>query len=293
MPDFDLVIRNGEVAAGADVVACDVGIVGGRIVALGERLAPGATEIDAAGKLVLPGGVDGHCHLDQPMDDGSQMADDFRTGTISAACGGTTTVIPFACQAKGGSLRAAVDDYHRRADGKAVIDYAFHLIVSDPTEQVTGQELPALIEDGYTSFKIYMTYDDLKLDDRQMLETLTLARRHGAMVMVHAENSDCIGWLTEQLELAGRCAGADRSCVGRRGDRADSLGTEPGTAGLCRDLPAISVSDRRRYGSRWFRGREMYLQPAATRQGKPGGRLGRPGERALSDLLLGSCGVSL
>jgi dihydropyrimidinase len=208
MPDFDLVIRNGEVAAGTDVVGCDVGIAAGRIVALGEGLAPGAAEIDAAGKLVLPGGVDGHCHLDQPMDDGSQMADDFRSGTVSAACGGTTTVIPFACQAKGGSLRAAVDDYHKRADGTAVIDYAFHLIVSDPTEQVTGQELPALIEDGYTSFKIYMTYDALKLDDRQILETLTLARRHGAMVMIHAENSDCIGWLTEQLELAGKTAPA-------------------------------------------------------------------------------------
>ena len=206
MPDYDLVIRNGEVAAGADVVRCDVGIAGGRIVALGEGLAAGADEIDAAGRLVLPGGVDGHCHLDQPMADGSQMADDFRSGTVSAACGGTTTVIPFACQAKGGSLRAAVDDYHKRADGKAVIDYAFHLIVSDPTEHVIGQELPALIEDGYTSFKIYMTYDDLKLDDRQILEALTVARRHGAMVMIHAENADCIGWLTERLELAGKTA---------------------------------------------------------------------------------------
>ncbi|MFX6218085.1 amidohydrolase family protein, partial [Acinetobacter baumannii] len=91
--------------------------------------------IDASGKLVLPGGVDAHCHLDQPMEEGLRMADDFRSGTISAACGGTTTVIPFAAQAKGGSLRAAVEDYHRRAEGKAVIDYAFHMIVSDPSEE--------------------------------------------------------------------------------------------------------------------------------------------------------------
>ena len=105
---------------------------------------PAAREIDAAGRWVLPGGVDGHCHLDQPMSDGSRMADDFRSGTRSAACGGTTTVIPFACQLKGQSLRAAVDDYHRRAEGKAVIDYAFHLIVTDPTaRRCCGEELPA------------------------------------------------------------------------------------------------------------------------------------------------------
>jgi len=208
MSEFDLVIRNGTVATAAEVSSCDLGIVGGRVVAMAESIALGSghREIDAAGKLVLPGGVDAHCHFDQPTGDGSQMADDFRTGTLSAACGGTTTVIPFACQSKGASLRAAVEDYHRRAQGKAVVDYAFHLIVSDPSEQVLGQELPALIRDGYTSFKIYMTYDDLKLDDRQILDVLALARRDGAMAMIHAENSDCIAWLTEKLELAGRTA---------------------------------------------------------------------------------------
>ena len=206
MADFDLVIRNGRVATAADVVTCDIGVAGGRIVALAENLGAGERDIDATGKLVLPGGVDGHCHLDQLMSDGSRMADDFRSGTISAACGGTTTVIPFACQIKGHSLREAVDDYHRRAEGKALIDYAFHLIISDPTEQVIGQELTARIHDGYTSFKIYMTYDDLKLNDREILEVFALARREGALTMVHAENADCIGWLTERLEAAGRTA---------------------------------------------------------------------------------------
>ena len=203
MSDLDLVIRGGTVATAADVFRADVGVRAGRIVALADTLPPGATEIDASGRLVLPGGVDAHCHFDQPMTDGSVMADDFFTGTRAAACGGTTTVIPFACQMKGHSLRAAVQDYHARADGKAVIDYAFHLIVSDPTEQVLGQELPALIRDGYTSFKIYMTYDDLKLNDRQILDVLAVARREGAMVMVHAENADCIGWLADRLLLAG------------------------------------------------------------------------------------------
>jgi dihydropyrimidinase len=206
MQDFDVVIRNGTVATASDTMQCDVGITGGKIVALGRNLARGKTDIDASGKLVLPGGIDSHCHLDQPMPDGLEMADDFRSGTISAACGGTTTVIPFAAQAKGQSLRAAVEDYRRRADGKAVIDYAFHMIVSDPTEKVLTEELPQLIREGYTSFKIYMTYDDLKLNDRQILDVLAVARREGAMVMVHAENADCIAWLTEQLEAAGLTA---------------------------------------------------------------------------------------
>lgn len=206
MDEFDLVIRNGTVATASDLMQCDVGIRDGKIVMLGRALPPGREEIDASGKLVLPGGVDAHCHLDQPMEEGLKMADDFRSGTISAACGGTTTVIPFAAQAKGGSLRAAVEDYHRRAEGKAVIDYAFHLIVSDPNEKVIKEELPQLVREGYTSFKIYMTYDDLKLNDRQILDLLALARREGALVMVHAENADCIGWLTEQLEQSGLTA---------------------------------------------------------------------------------------
>jgi dihydropyrimidinase len=107
------------------------------------------------------------------MPDGLKMADDFRSGTRSAACGGTTTVIPFAAQTRGDTLRAAVDDYHRRADGQAMVDYAFHLIVTDPTEAVLREDLPALIAEGYTSFKIYMTYDDMRLDDGQILRAST------------------------------------------------------------------------------------------------------------------------
>src|SRR5688500_20412578 len=99
-----------------------------------------------------------------------KMADDFLSGTRSAACGGTTTVIPFAAQQRGASLRDAVQDYHRRAEGKASIDYAFHLIVTDPTPQVLSEELPALIREGYTSFKPYRTYDDIKHSDRQSLQ---------------------------------------------------------------------------------------------------------------------------
>jgi len=206
MSGFDLVVRNARVATASDVFMADIGVIGGRVAQLGLGLPGGGREIDAAGRVVTPGGVDAHCHLDQPMAPPARMADGFDSGTRSAACGGTTTVIPFAAQAKGQSLRAAVVDYHQRAEGRAHVDYAFHLIVSDPTPRVLNEELPALIREGYTSFKIYMTYDDLKLGDGQILDVLAVARQHGAMAMIHAENADCIEWLTKRLEAAGRTA---------------------------------------------------------------------------------------
>jgi len=199
MSEFDLVIRNGTVATAADTTACDIGIKDGVVATLGENLGPGAQEIDASGHLVLPGGIDSHCHIEQRSSAGVVCADDFYSGTVSAAFGGTTTVIPFAAQHRGQSLRQVVEEYHAAAGPKAVIDYAFHLIIADPTEQVMGQELPALIRDGYTSFKVYMTYDLLALDDRQMLDILAVARREGALVMVHAENHEMIKWLTGRL----------------------------------------------------------------------------------------------
>ncbi len=204
MAAFDLIVKGGTVATAADTFAADLGVKDGRIVALADDLNGAAEVIDARGKLVLPGGIDSHCHIAQTSSTGLETADDFESGTRSALCGGTTTIIPFAAQHRGQSLRQVVADYHARADGKAYVDYAFHLIISDPTPQVLGQELPALIKDGYTSFKIYLTYDALKLNDRQVLEVLACARAEGALVMVHAENHDIIGWLTEKLLAAGR-----------------------------------------------------------------------------------------
>jgi len=203
---FDLVIRNARVATASDTFLSDIGIRDGVIEQLGRNIAAGKKEIDAAGRTVTPGGVDGHCHLDQPMPPPAKMSDNFDTGTRSAACGGTTTVIPFAVQEKGHSLQSAVDDYHQRAKGRAHVDYAFHLIVSDPTPDVLSRELPKLIAEGYSSFKIYMTYDDLKLNDGEILDVLDTAKKNNALVMVHAENADCIEWLTKRLEAAGHTA---------------------------------------------------------------------------------------
>ena len=204
MTEFDTVIRHGTVVTATDTYEADLGISEGKIQAIASKLPAGRKTIDAKGMLVLPGGVDGHCHLDQPTGDGSVCADDFYTGTVAAAFGGTTTVIPFACQFRGMAMQTAVDDYHRRAQGKAVIDYAFHLIVSDPTEALLKVDLPRLISEGYTSFKIYMTYDDMKLNDKQIVQLLSLARKHGALAMIHAENADLIAWLTDTLLEQGQ-----------------------------------------------------------------------------------------
>ena len=204
MPDLDLVIRNGTVVTATDRFVCDVGIRGGRIVALAEDLPRAAREIEAAGKLVLPGGVDSHCHIEQLSGMGIWNADDFESGTVSAAFGGTTTVIPFAAQHHGASMREVVADYRERAR-KAVIDHAFHMIVSDPSPAVLG-ELPALIREGYSSLKLFMTYPLLRLADEQILDLLTLARAEGAMVSVHAENDAMLAWTARRLLERGHKA---------------------------------------------------------------------------------------
>lgn len=199
MTQYDLVIRNGHTVTATDKVRQDVGIKNGKIVALGETLEKGAKEIDASDLLILPGGVDAHCHIEQKSSSGIMTADDFYSGSVSAAYGGTTTLLPFAAQHRGQSLRKVVDDYMACAKPKSVIDYGFHLIISDASDAIIGQELPAMINDGITSFKIYMTYNDLKLDDYEILNVLAAARREQAMVMIHAENHDVIRWITEKL----------------------------------------------------------------------------------------------
>ncbi|SME92591.1 dihydropyrimidinase [Tistlia consotensis] len=206
MREFDLVVRGGTVVTAAQTMDCDVGIVDGKVAALMAGLPPGRAEVDATGRLVLPGGVEAHCHIEQKSSFGLMTSDDFYSATVSAAFGGNTTVLPFAAQHRGQSLLEVVEDYERRAGEKAVIDYSYHLIVSDPTEAVLNDELPALIRRGLTSFKVYTTYDLLKLDDYQILEVLAVARREGALVMVHAENHEMIRWLTERLLARGHVA---------------------------------------------------------------------------------------
>lgn len=203
---FDTVIRNGTVVTASDTFVSDVGIKDGRIVALAADLTEAKEVIDATGLFVLPGGIDSHVHLDQPSGNGIVMADDFDSGTRSAAIGGNSTVLAFCMQEKGQSLREALKIYHGKADGKCHVDVSFHLVITDPTAEVLGQELPALVEDGYTSLKVFMTYEGLRLRDDEILATLDTARRTGALVMVHCENEDAIRYLIGRHEEEGKLA---------------------------------------------------------------------------------------
>ncbi|MGE8102214.1 dihydropyrimidinase [Allorhizobium sp. NPDC080224] len=203
---FDTVIRNGTVVTASDTFVSDVGIKNGRIVSLAADLTDADEVIDATGLFVLPGGIDSHVHLDQPSGEGIVMADDFDSGTRSAAIGGNSSVLAFCMQEKGQSLREALKIYHGKAEGKCHIDVSFHLVVTDPTAEVLGQELPALIEDGYTSLKVFMTYEGLRLRDDEILATLDTAKRTGALVMVHCENEDAIRYLIGRHEEEGKYA---------------------------------------------------------------------------------------
>ncbi len=206
MPSYDTIISGGTIATASDTFSCDIGIRDGRIAALGHDLGEAGEVIDATGRLVLPGGIDSHVHFAQPSGPGIVMADGFESGTRSAAFGGNTTVLPFCVQQKGQTLREALKIYHAEADGQCYVDVSFHLVIADPTEQVLGQELPALVEDGYTSFKVFMTYEGMALTDFEMLEVMSVARRTGALVMIHAENFDAIRFLVDKLEREGNVA---------------------------------------------------------------------------------------
>ena len=201
---LDLVIRGGTVVTTDGTVRCDVGIRDGVITDLGASLGPAREVLDAVGRLVLPGGVDAHCHIDQVSSTGLVTADDFHSGGVSAACGGTTTIIPFAAQHRGQSLVQVVRDYAAKAAPKAFIDYAFHLIVSDPTPTVLHDELPQLIREGHPSLKVYLTYDRLRLTDDQVLQVLRVARREGAVTLFHAEHHEAIAWHIARLLDAGK-----------------------------------------------------------------------------------------
>src|SRR5258707_9610128 len=202
-PVYDLVIRGGRVGTVGDVFEADVAISGQTIGAMGRGLAPAKREIDARGKLVLPGGVDSHAHIEQLSAAGIMNADTFESATVSAAFGCTTTVIPFAAQHVCMKLPQVLEDYHALARRGAVIDYAFHMIIADPTKETLQTDLPALIRQGHGSIKIFMTYDLLKIDDEPLLDILAAAREGGAMLCAHAENHGIISWMVKRLIARG------------------------------------------------------------------------------------------
>lgn len=203
MSQYDLKIIGGTVANSAETFQADIGIKGGRIVAIAKGLGDADRTLDAAGKLVLPGGIEAHCHIEQESSGGVMTSDDYYSGSVSAAFGGNTCFVPFAAQHRGQALADVLDTYHGRAAPKSVIDYSFHLIISDPTDAVLQEELPKAIDQGITSFKVYMTYDRLIVDDGQMLDILAVAKKHGALTMIHAENNAMIKWMSDKLVDTG------------------------------------------------------------------------------------------
>ncbi len=199
MSDFDLKIINGTVANATETFQSDIGVKNGLITAIGKKIGDAKKIIDASGKLVLPGGIEAHCHIEQESSGGIMTSDDYYSGSVSAAFGGNTCLIPFAAQHRGQKLQDVLDLYHGRAAPKSVIDYSFHLIISDPTDEVINRELPSVIKQGVTSFKVYMTYEKLIVDDNQMLHIMAAAKKLGALTMIHAENNAMINWMSEKL----------------------------------------------------------------------------------------------
>src|ERR1700723_29318 len=206
-----IAITNGTVVTATGTLAADVLIDGEHVTALGQpgselttSWAAGADRvIDAAGKYVLPGGIDGHTHMEMPFG-GTFSVDTFETGTKAAAWGGTTTIIDFAVQAKGTSLLAALDKWHEKADGNCAIDYGFHMIVSDVND-ASLKEMTACVDAGVTSFKMFMAYPGVfYATDGEILLGMQEASRIGATIMMHAENGIAIDQLVAQAVAAGR-----------------------------------------------------------------------------------------
>ncbi|MEL6523591.1 MAG: dihydropyrimidinase [Pseudomonadota bacterium] len=198
MTDFDLVVRGGTVVNACSTFLADVGIKDGKISALGLDL-QGRQTIDAQGKFVLPGGIETHCHIAQESATGAMTADDYFTGSVSAAFGGNTTIVPFAAQHRGQTIPDVLELYDSRAAPKSVLDYSYHLIVTDPTEAALKEDLPAAFARGITSFKVFMTYDKMIVSDEQFLDILVMARENGGLTMVHAENNAMIKWMVRRL----------------------------------------------------------------------------------------------
>lgn len=202
-----ILIKNGTVVTATDTFEADVFIADELVRSIGRDLNVTADKtIDAKGCYLFPGGIDAHTHLDLPFM-GTSSSDDFETGTLAALHGGTTSIIDFAFQTQGKSLQEGLNTWHEKAKGRAVCDYAFHVVVTDFNEKTRAEIKPLVEKEGITSFKTFMAYKGaLMIDDRQMIGLMNEAKANGALVTVHAENGDLADSLIQENRAKGNLA---------------------------------------------------------------------------------------
>src|SRR5215470_14897123 len=220
-------IKDGTVVTASDSFVADVWIEGGKIVGLTHPSQRGAQTadqtIDAAGQYVIPGGIDAHTHMELPFG-GTTASDDFDTGTVAAAHGGTTTIVDFAIQQKGGSMRAGLDAWFAKAQGKAAIDYGFHMIMTEANPAAL-EDMAAMVREGVTSFKMFMAYPGVFLvDDQQIFRAMLRAGELGALITMHAEIGLPIDVLVQRALAAGHTAPIYHALT--RPEAAEATGTE-------------------------------------------------------------------
>jgi dihydropyrimidinase len=201
---YDLIVKNGTLLTASDTYSADIAIKGGKIAAIGLDLpADGAKTVDAKGCFVFPGGIDVHTHLDMPFM-GTTTADDFATGSLAAACGGTTSIIDFAIQERGKSLRHGLEQWHKKAQGKSIVDYGFHMIVVDLPEKEVA-EMDKVVDEGSPSFKLFMAYPGIFMsDDATIFRAMLRTRDNGGMICMHAENGGVIDVLVKKALAEGK-----------------------------------------------------------------------------------------
>jgi dihydropyrimidinase len=197
---MDLIIRNGTIVTATEIYQADIGIQDAVVAVIGLGL-QSDNIIDADGKYVFPGAIDPHTHMELGFM-GTVSADDSYTGTVAAACGGTTTIIDYAEQTKGQTLHEALQVWQAKAEAKAVIDYGFHVSVTDATEEVLT-EMEGMVAEGVSSFKCYLAYEE-RLKDDELLQVLLRARDVGALVNVHCENGLLVDFMTHKLLMEGK-----------------------------------------------------------------------------------------
>ena len=313
---MSVLIKDGRIVTAADSTVADVFVEGEQVSLIGTSLDVEAdTVIDATGKLVLPGAIDPHTHLDMPFG-GTVTIDDFTSGQTAAAFGGTTCHVDFAIQSQGQSFSAAIDEWSAKALGNAVIDYGFHIIVTDLEEGGTLEELALLPDLGVTSYKMLMAYKGVFLvDDNTLFRVMELASRTGALAMIHGENGEVIDVLVKEAVAAGNLAPRYHALTrppeleGEATNRAIQIAHLAGAPlyvvhVTCKEAVDAIAAARAKNWPVWgetctqyffvditdldeaeLRRRQVRLLTAGARQVEPAGALGRrPHGRALGDL---------